>query len=147
MMTQGQLLGLFPKEANIDRYRTAVGNKINTPTHNDTVLTQKHCELAIWALKLDLKKARKGSPLWQHLTSLIFLFEEKLKACRPLSEQLKELTTFAKQVEEEHKKTSEALKQAEKALASQDSRTTIINAQSVTVAEMHHNDKNNTRIH
>ena len=145
-MTQEQLLDLFPKEANIDRYIAAVNNNISTPTQSDTKLTPKHCELAIWALKLDLKKARKGSPLWQHLTSLIFLFEEKLKACRPLSEQLKELTTFAKQVEEEHKKTSEALKQAEKALASQDYRTTIINAQNVTVAETHHNNQTNTRI-
>ena len=146
-MTQEQLLDLYPKEANSTRYINAVNKKISTPTQSDTQLTPKHCEVAIWALKKDLEKVPTGSPLWQHLTSLIFLFEEKLKAWRPLSEQLKELTTFAKQVEEEHKKTSEALKQAEKALASQDSRTTIINAQSVTVAEMHHNDKNNTRIH
>lgn len=145
-MTQKQLLDLYPKEANIDRYIAAVNKNISTPTQSDTQLTQKHCELAIWALKLDLKNARKGSPLWQHLTSLIFLFEEKLKAWRPISVQLKELTTFAKQVEEEHKTTSEALKQAEKALTSQDSRKMIINAQNVTVAESHHNNQNNTRI-
>ena len=145
-MTQKQLLDLYPKEANIDRYIAAVNNNISAITNPDTDLSRKHCELAIWALKLDLKNARKGSQLWQHLTSLIFLFEEKLKAWRPLSEQLKELTTFAKQVEEEHKKTSEELKQAEKALASQDSRKMIINAQKVTVTEMHHNDQNNSRI-
>ena len=144
-MTQEQLLDLYPKEANIDRYIAAVNNKISAHTQSDTQLTPKHCELAIWALKKDLEKVPTGSPLWQHITCLISLMnvtKELLeKALKPLSDQLKELANKIEQQE----KTLERM-QPTASLVS-DRRTTIINAQSVTVAEMHHNDKNNTRIH
>ena len=141
MMTQGQLLGLFPKEANIDRYRTAVGNKINTPTHNDTVLTQKHCELAIWALKIDLKNVRTGSPLWQHLTCLIFLMQEMKKAWQPLSAQLRKLTEMAQQLENELEEEKSA------ASAASGIHDVHIHANMVTLNDIHHNDNNNTQIH
>ena len=144
-MTQEQLLDLFPKEANSTCYINAVNKKIITPTQSDTQLTPKHCEVAIWALKKDLEKVPTGSPLWQHITSLISLMnvtKELLeKALKPLSDQRKELANKIGQQE----KTLERM-QPTASLAS-DRRTTIINAQSVTVAEMHHNDKNNTRIH